>query len=144
MKIIFLIVLILSFGSVLFFYVFPKKPHAEIDGHVFVVEIATTPQEQQTGLAKYTKIQQNFTMYFPFSHPDYYTFWMKDMHFPIDILFLRNNTIVTIFSNVPVKSNYQDYLYKPTQPSDAVMEISEGLSNRYGFKDGDKVTLDDR
>lgn len=119
-----------------------KKPTATIDHHTFSIEIAQTPQQQEIGLAKYASLPKNNAMYFPFNRPDYYTFWMKGMHFPIDMLFVRNNKVVTIFSNVMAKPDYQNYIYKPTQPSDAVLEINAGLSQQYGFQLGDTVIID--
>lgn len=116
-------------------------PYATIDGYTFFIEIAKTPAQQETGLAKYASIEKNFAMYFPFDRADYYSFWMKGMHFPIDILFLRNNKIVTVFSDVAPKPDYQNYIYKSTQPSDAVLEISAGLAKQYGFNIGDTLNL---
>jgi uncharacterized membrane protein (UPF0127 family) len=118
-----------------------STPYATIDNHTFFIEIAKTPAQQETGLAKYVSIERNFAMYFPFNHADYYSFWMKGMHFPIDILFLRNNKIVTVFSDIAPKPDYQNYIYKPVQPADAVLEISAGLTKQYGFKIGDTLNL---
>lgn len=118
-----------------------KQPTATIDGHLFITEIAKTPKEQEIGLAKYTTLPINRAMYFPFAKPDYYRFWMKGMRFPIDILFLRNEKIVTIIHSAPMPDRVDLPIYQPTTPSDGVLEINAGLSEKYGFKVGNTVTL---
>ena len=114
-----------------------------IDGHLFLIEVARTQQEQETGLAKYMSYSQKNAMYFPFPRPGYVAFWMKGMHFPIDILFIRNEKIVTIAANIPAPTPGQTHLptYVPASPADGALEISAGLSQKYGFRIGDTVKL---
>lgn len=137
---VFILILFIGFLGYVFFN-FPKTSTATIRNHTFFIDIARTQSEQEVGLAKYQTLPQNKGMYFPFDHADYYTFWMKNMHFPIDIIFINNGKIVTIYSNVQAEKNYQEFLYKPTSPSNAILEISAGLSKKYGFKIGDPVII---
>jgi hypothetical protein len=113
-----------------------KTPQATIDNHIFNLELAKTDKEKEIGLAKYKNIPQNFGMLFPFEKAGYYSFWMKNMKFPIDIIFIRNSKIVTIFRNVPApKSNNESLsIYKPNELSDTVLEINAGLSEKYKFQ----------
>lgn len=135
---------LLLFSAVLIFFII-QKPFAVIDNHRFVIDIVRSQKDQEIGLAKYTAIPQNAGMYFPFAHPDYYSFWMKDMHFPIDIIYIRNNKIVSIIANAPVpqknQPSYSLSIYRPTGPADAVLEINAHLSEQYGIKPGDTVTI---
>ena len=118
-----------------------RGPTATIKNHTFVIDVATTSEQKEIGLAKYAAIEQDKGMYFPFDHSDYYGFWMKNMKFPIDIIFLQNKKIVTIFSDVKPQKNYAVYVYKPTRPANAVLEITAGLSKKYGFTLGDTLNL---
>jgi hypothetical protein len=62
------------------------------------------------------------------------------MKFPIDIIFINNDQIVTIHDNAQIiKAQENPMLYTPTQSSDKVLEIQAGLSEKYNFKIGDKV-----
>ncbi len=130
-------------GLVMVLHPFTNQVKAEIHNHVFLVEIAKTPTEQEIGLAKYARLPLNDAMYFPFRQPGYYAFWMKNMKFPIDIIFIRNGKIVTIDSFVPapVKNQQELPTYKPLVPADAVLEINAGLSKKYGFSRGDNVII---
>ena len=82
-------------------------------------------------------------MLFPFEKPGYYSFWMKNMKFPIDIIFIKSGKIVTIHKDVMPPKNLTDALpiYNPKEPADTVLEINAGLSEDYKFKEGDEVKL---
>lgn len=138
-------VVLFFFTLVLLFLIFfrENQPTATINGHTFIIEIAKTTQAQEVGLAKYNSLPTNKGMYFPFPHPGMYQFWMKDMQFPIDIIFIQNDKITDIFSSVPSPEKGQTLLptYGPSSPINAVLEINAGLSQKYGFKKGDKIKL---
>jgi uncharacterized membrane protein (UPF0127 family) len=133
------IVLILSFLA--FNYFLPKNPKAEINGQVFSLYLARSSQEQATGLAKYTKIEQNQGMLFLFKRTDNYSFWMKDMRFPIDIIFIRGDRVVTVFQNVPVSPNNNLPVYTTKTKADKVLEINAGLAEKYNIKIGTEVRI---
>ena len=122
---------------------FKKSPTAKISNYTFKLYIANTAKEKEIGLSKYKNLAKDIGMLFPFEKPDYYSFWMKQMEFPIDIIFIQENKIVTIYKNVePPKSENESLLiYKPKEPSSMVLEINAGLCDKYKFKEGDKVNL---
>lgn len=126
-----------------FFGFFGNKATATIKNQTFSVDIAKTPKEKQIGLSEKKSIPANYGMYFPFEETDYYAFWMKNMKLSIDIIFIRDNKIVTIHDSVPAPTADSDNLplYQPDEPSDAVLEITAGLSKKYGFAKGDTITL---
>ena len=119
----------------------PKMPTAEINGHVFSLYLAKTSQEQEIGLSKFDKIDDSQGMLFIFPRQITYSFWMKDMKFPIDIIFINGDKIVDIFQNVPVSTNGAIPTYTPREKADKVLEINSGLTKEYGIKIGDKVSL---
>src|SRR5258706_12167654 len=77
------------------------KPTIIVNNKTFILDVAKTDEEKEIGLAKYNKLPQNMAMLFPFSDYGYYHFWMKDMKFPIDIIYIKDNKIVDIFINIP-------------------------------------------
>lgn len=114
---------------------------ATIGNHKFEVVVAKSQPEWETGLSQTESLQDNQGMLFLFEKSDYHFFWMKDMRFPIDIIYINNDIIVTIISNAvpPKNSNENSILYSPTQPANKVLEIKAGLAKKYNFKNGDKV-----
>jgi uncharacterized membrane protein (UPF0127 family) len=117
-------------------------PSANINGHNFSLYLAKTSNEQEVGLAKFNKIGNDKGMLFIFNKPDYYSFWMKNMKFPIDIIFINQTKIVDIFQNVPAPKNNNNLpTYTTGEKADKVLEINSGLSNKYKIKIGDTVKL---
>ncbi|OGH08880.1 MAG: hypothetical protein A2152_02715 [Candidatus Levybacteria bacterium RBG_16_35_6] len=121
-----------------------KQPVAIIKNQRIDLLITKTQQDREIGLSKYKSIPNNQGMLFSFGKQGYYSFWMKDMKFPIDIIYISNDKIVTIYPNVmpPKKGQGSPPLYNPTAPSDTVLEINANLSKKYNFKTGDKITYE--
>lgn len=121
-----------------------KTPTATINNYTFKLEVAKTQQEKEIGLSAKKMFGQNSGMLFLFERPAYYSFWMKNMKFPIDIIFIRNGRIVTIHKNVkpPTSNSENPPIYNSTEPADSVLEINAGLSEKYRFKEGDIVKLE--
>lgn len=143
-RLIFILFFFILLSSVIFTYFLnAQKPYVSIKGKSFNVEVAKSNKQKELGLAKYNKIAQDFGMLFIFDKKDYYSFWMKGMKFPIDIIFIRDNKITTIFKNVDFPKNVNAKLknYKPDIASDMVFEINAGLSEKYNFKKGDIVKI---
>ena len=122
-----------------------KTPTATINNHTFKLLVAKTSQEKDLGLGKRKSLDKNSGMLFLFDNADYYAFWAKDMQFPIDIIFISDNRIVTIYPNVAAPKHTTDNLpiLKPKEPIDKVLEINAGLSKKYQFNLGDEVKVED-
>jgi len=120
-----------------------KSPTAKINNYTFKLYIAKTAEDKEIGLSKYKNLAKDVGMLFPFEKPDYYSFWMKQMKFPIDIIYIKDGKIVTIYKNVspPKKATEGLLIYKPKVPSNMVLEINAGLSSKYNLKEGDKISI---
>lgn len=114
-----------------------------IDNQTFNILIAKTEKDKEIGLSKRSELPDNMGMIFPFDTPGFYAFWMKDMQFPLDIIYIHGDKIVTIINNLqnPTPKNDTWQIVKPTQESDLVLEINAGLSKKYNFQVGDMVKL---
>jgi uncharacterized membrane protein (UPF0127 family) len=112
-----------------------------IDGHKFTVEIAKTAPQQQMGLSDRKSLPASGGMLFIFPGPQYLSFWMKQMKFPLDMVFIYKGKIAYIARNVPVPpvSDESPPIIQPTISADSVLEINAGLSKKYNFKNGDTV-----
>jgi len=121
-----------------------NKPTAIINSNKIELIIAKSQKEKEVGLSSYKNLPNNQGMIFSFGRPDYYSFWMKSMKFSIDIIYLNNKKVVTIFENVkaPLNNQVSLQIYKPSAPADTVLEINAGLSKKYNLKIGDKITYE--
>jgi len=112
------------------------------DGFCVNVEIKDTPEERTLGLMFRESLDEKEGMLFIFEQPAEYSFWMKNMKIPIDIIFLNENKeIVTIHSSVPPCVSESCELYHPSGPALYVVEVKAGFSERHGLKEGDKVDI---
>lgn len=109
-----------------------------IDERFFWAELALDQDEQKKGLGNRESLCQSCAMLFDFKKNDERGFWMKDMRFDLDIIWLSEGKIVYIEKNFSHKSNKT---VKPHLKADKVLEIRAGFSDEYGFAVGDKVKI---
>lgn len=140
-----LILLIVAVQIFSRFSLFGKKHSLTINKHTFQVELAQTEGERVLGLSGRKTLGANNGMLFTFPTSDYPAFWMKNMNFPLDIIFINNDTIVTIKNNVqPAPKgalNQNIPTVTSTAPANKVLELQAGAAEKNGIKVGDKVTF---
>ncbi len=109
----------------------------------FNIEIADTANQRATGLSMKKFLNKGDAMLFIFPEKTIPGFWMKDMKFPIDIIWINESWKITgIEKNMqPCEGNLCPLVY-PKEKIMYVLEINSGLSDKYGFKDGDSVHLE--
>ena len=112
----------------------------QLHGQTIRVSLADTPATRQLGLGGREGLAADEGMLFVFPSDGEYAFWMKDMRFSIDILWLAaDGTIVTIAKSVPPESYPKDF--SPTSPSRYVMELPANYSDSHEINVGDRVQL---
>ena len=109
-------------------------------GEIIPVEVADTQKKRQLGLGKRSSLRKGWGMLFVFRKKAPHRFWMKDMLFPLDIIWLDNNRIVHIIHNAQ-PSNSQDNLNVMTSPVPVnfVLEIAGGRSTKLRLKSGQRM-----
>lgn len=111
----------------------------EIQGRRIAVEIADDPAEQALGLGQRDSLAWGHGMLFLYERPGFYTFWMKGMRFPIDIVWLRDSRIVDLDPNVPFEPGGNGPTLRPSSLVDAVLEVPAGYALAHGWSLGDRV-----
>src|ERR1044072_4423061 len=103
-----------------------------------VVDLALTPDQQSRGLSGREKMSENQGMLFVMHSPARYGFWMKEMKFPLDILWLDTKGVA-----VYLKQNLQPCItilncptYTPDTDSLYVLETVAGFSQRHAITKG--------
>jgi uncharacterized protein len=81
--------------------VLPTSAQANIASQVFSLEVARTQEEKRIGLMNRPSLADNQGMLFPFDTPLITPFWNRDVLIPLDLIFLRNENVVSIAPNVP-------------------------------------------
>lgn len=83
-------------------------------------------------------------MIFVSTAPAKQVFWMKNTLIPLDIIFLDSRgKIVNVENAVPQPSvpDLQLKLYRSTAPSQYVIELNSGDSQKLNLKPGDQIEL---
>ena len=80
-------------------------------------------------------------MLFIFEKKDIYSFWMNEMKFPLDFLWINDETIVDLSENIPLFSEGEITTVKSSKPVNKVLEVNSGIIKEYGLKKGDKITF---
>jgi uncharacterized membrane protein (UPF0127 family) len=116
----------------------PNKVNITVNNFNLTAAIAVTPEEQSKGLSIKEDLQENEGMIFPYKEPKVLAFWMKDMKFPIDILWLDSDKrVVHIEKNLqPCNPFLPCPSFSPDTKAQYVLETVAGLSDRKGIKIG--------
>ena len=116
-------------------------PYVKIKDLVIHVDLAITPDEQSKGLSIKNTLNDGDGMLFPFDTPGDYSFWMKDMKFPIDIIWIDPN-----YKIVHIEKNLQPCIffllcpsYSPHANSKYVLEVPSNYTAKNNIIVGDRV-----
>ena len=94
------------------------------------VEVADTQKKRSLGLGKRSGLKKNWGMLFVFEKRKAHGFWMKNMQFPLDIIWLDNHRIVYILKNVqPTNQGEKPPVLVPPLPANFVLEIEAGRAS---------------
>lgn len=120
------------------------SPYAEVTirSVTYKAELALTEAQKIKGLSGKPYLPQGEGMLFYFDREYLWPFWMKDMLFPIDIIWISGGKIVDIRPNLPPSSEKNPPTYTPRAPADMVFEIASGEAQRHGFAIGDDIAVD--
>lgn len=152
-KVLYIIIAILIFFGLLaggYFWLFKSNPtlkaaNLKVGGAIFRVEIADTLRSRTQGLSGRENLAENSGMFFIFPVPFSYPFWMKDMRFPLDMVWIRDGAVVGLTENVPLPSGNIFTLptYFPPSAVDRMLEINAGAAKKSGIKIGDQAILEE-
>jgi hypothetical protein len=118
----------------------PPQKTIQVNEENVRVSIASTPLERAKGLGGRTGLAQDEGMLFVFPADGEYAFWMKDMQFSIDIIWLSaDGTIVDLVQDLS-PATYPK-AFEPKSVSRYVLEVSAGYAVAHNLHVGDIVRL---
>ncbi len=119
-----------------------SRPYVRINSVKIPVEVAADAATQQKGLSGRVSLDAQSGMLFIFDKSAIYTFWMPDMNFPIDIIWINDNKVIDISANVSNDFDPQNPdFYEPVEPAQYILEVNAGFSEKENIKIGDTVSL---
>lgn len=118
-----------------------RQVNVSVNGQVLIADIAATDEQIVKGLSVKNTLAENEAMLFVFDNEAQYTFWMKNMKFPIDIIWIdADKTVVHIEHNLqPCSSDLLCPTYKPVDDSLYVLETVAGFAEKHDIAKGTAV-----
>ena len=116
---------------------FKGGAQAQIGDKKINLTVAKSEKDRMKGLSGRNSLPEDQGMLFLFEKKGEYGFWMRDMKFNIDIIFIDDNNVVNIVENAPSSVQAPNLtVYYPSAPVNRVLELNSGGSKKYGIKKG--------
>ncbi len=124
----------------------PARVDVHIGAYVVHAEVATTPAARSKGLGGRESMADDAGMLFVFPNARQATFWMKDMRFPLDFVWISaDKHVEEVTQNVaapaPGTKDPDLTLYKAAEAVQYVVELNAGVVEASGIRVGDAVTF---
>lgn len=110
----------------------------KIGDAIINAELADKPAKQIKGLSGRNEIKKNSGILFIYNKPGFYSIWMKDMKFPVDIVWIDENKKIIGIEN-EVKPESFPKSFKPPSPAKYALETNSGFAEKYGIEAGKMV-----
>ncbi len=103
--------------------------------------VVDTPETRERGLSGRENLSEYSAMFFVFDRPDRYAFWMKDMNFPIDIIWLDEKFKIIHIESAIFPQTYPK-TFEPTEKNLYVLETNAHFAEKNNLKVGDILKID--
>lgn len=132
---------VLGIAGILFlawFVLQTPQREIQIGGVLLKVEVQDTDSLREKGLSGRESLGENEGMLFVFDEPGRYGFWMKDMNFPIDIIWIDSErTVVEVTKEVAPDTFPKTFYSQKTVRY--IVETKAGFTRENNVQPGDKV-----
>ena len=121
-----------------------RQINVSVNGLVLIADIAATDEQRTKGLSVKDSLAENEAMLFVFDNEGEHTFWMKNMKFPIDIIWIDADKTVDHIEHrlQPCRSDLLCPTYTPVDDSLYVLETVGGFAERHGIAKGTPVEFE--
>jgi hypothetical protein len=117
---------------------YSRIEYVNIAGRAVKVELAETLEEQSLGLSGRYDLPEGEGMLFIFKTSGEHPFWMKEMNFPIDIIWIAEDGRVVYIKDSATPESFPE-VYKPNEVAKYVLEVRAGFATENNLKVGDGV-----
>lgn len=105
-------------------------------------EIASSPEDRARGLMYRERLDPDSGMLFVFEQSGTYGFWMKNMRFPLDMIWITSDLqIAAISENVPACGEGDCPSIGPGTDVRYVLEVEAGFAKKHAIAARDIVTI---
>ena len=118
-----------------------EVPTVAINGRIWTVAIADTVESRRQGLSDTPSLAHDRVMLFVFPDVAIREFWMKDMHYPLDIIWISADHRVVGAATGVTPGSYPNTFTSPSAVP-YVLEVNAGLVDDLGIASGTIVTFE--
>ncbi len=118
----------------------PDTSTVKMGDKTFFVEVVDTSEGRNKGLSSRENLAKYDGMLFVFEKSAIHPFWMKDMKFPLDIIWIGENLRVVYIKEDATLESYPD-IFTPDANAMYVVEINAGTVADRKIKIGEKIIL---
>ena len=134
------------FGAALFLFAWNRlywpKATLEVGDTTIQVLVAKSMYQQYRGLGKRDTIEPYDGMIFPFLLYGRQAIVMRDMRFPLDIIWMRDGVVVDLAQDVAVEPETREggfIIYRPRADANTVLELPAGRARELGITIGTEI-----
>tara|TARA_Y100001960_G_scaffold308422_1_gene365743 strand:+ start:742 stop:1134 length:393 start_codon:yes stop_codon:yes gene_type:complete len=124
----FLIALLTSFTAL--------ADECTIGNNLYNLEIANTPEQRKIGLMNRKSMPEDNGMMFIWPQADLRAMWMKNTYIPLDMLFIKDDTVIGVIENTIPHDLTPRYIEKPVNK---IIELNAGQVQKNNIAIGDAV-----
>lgn len=111
-----------------------------INGQTICVEVVRSNQDKTKGLSGREELAEDAGMLFVYGQAGEYGFWMRDMNFAIDIIWIDSDRrVVDITSDVD-PDTYPE-VFRSDEPAQYILEVNAGYARQHNIEVGQNVKL---
>lgn len=134
------VAIVIFLVAIFFIFFAPRQVPVMAGNCSFTAKLALTAREQYRGLSGRKNISTQEGMLFIFTDVADKTFVMREMNFPLDIIFIRDHKVVNLYRNLLPEGKQPQFSYPSGSPVDAVLEIPGGQSQHCRLGVGSAIT----
>lgn len=116
----------------------PDYIFLQVNNFELKVEVADTQSKRELGLSGHSLLKENEGMLFIFDEEGNYPFWMKDMLFNIDMIWLDADKKIVLIKHDAKPESFPESFGGEVKAK-YVLEVISGFSKRHNLKIGDTL-----
>ena len=144
-KIYFFVIILIVLAGILYIIFNNKRENTSkviINNNLIKIELAYSDKDKFKGLGGREFLEPNQGMLFVYEYENKPGFVMRDMNFPLDFIWIKNNRVVDISKNIPIEPNKRDLtVYYPKTNINYVLEVNAGYADKNNIRVGDLVDI---
>lgn len=113
-----------------------------VGAKTFYADLAVTDLERKRGLGGTASLDHSAALLMVFDKEDKWRISMKDMNYPIDILWINEEQKVVNIVRGAQPDSYPDKVYVPHKKALYVLELPEGSIKQYSISNGTSIKFD--